>query len=73
MCGQRRSDAGRCAEYVPKIIAAGGFEGWAGVTAIKVCMSVLEQRFADPALGELVLARDAFGPTFISVAGFRGL
>src|SRR5262249_34417947 len=28
-----------------------GFEGWSGVTAVEVCMSVLEQRLADPALG----------------------
>ena len=52
MCGQERRNAGRCAKYVPKfkITEAAGTH-----------CSVLAQRFADPALGELVLAYDTLG------------
>jgi hypothetical protein len=47
----RPSSAARCAQYVPKskIVGTNGIH------------SVLKQRFADAALGELVLTCDALG------------
>jgi hypothetical protein len=63
VCGPSRSSAALCAEYEPKIIPVGvvNLGDGTGVVTIGACMSVLPQRFADPALGELVLADDALG------------
>ncbi len=44
-----------------KITTVGSWIGFLGARRLRLPMSVLAKRFADPALGELVLARDALG------------
>jgi hypothetical protein len=52
---------GRCAQYLPtsKIITVRSLDGFLAPRRCRVATSLLPQRFADPALGELVLAGNA--------------